>query len=25
MKSYKEIDGHVRSWMEKRFDFISRY
>jgi phosphotransferase system enzyme I (PtsI) len=25
MKSSKEIDGHVRSWMEKRFDFISRY
>ncbi|MEE8592016.1 MAG: phosphoenolpyruvate--protein phosphotransferase [Spirochaetia bacterium] len=25
MKSYREIDGHVRSWMEKRFDFISRY
>jgi phosphotransferase system enzyme I (PtsI) len=25
MKSYKEIDGHVRAWMEERFDFISQY
>jgi phosphotransferase system enzyme I (PtsI) len=25
MTSYKEIDEHVRSWMEKRFEFITRY
>jgi phosphotransferase system enzyme I (PtsI) len=25
MKSYKEIDSHVRAWMEERFDFISQY
>ena len=25
MKSYKEIDACVKSWMEARFDFISAY
>jgi phosphotransferase system enzyme I (PtsI) len=25
MKSSKEINGYVRSWMEERFDFISQY
>jgi phosphotransferase system enzyme I (PtsI) len=25
MKSYRDIDAHVRSWMEERFEFISAY
>jgi phosphotransferase system enzyme I (PtsI) len=25
MKSYREIDAHVRAWMEERFAFISAY
>jgi phosphotransferase system enzyme I (PtsI) len=25
MKSSREIDGYVRTWMEERFDFISQY